>query len=359
VQTHLNSLAAASKSCAGVSIGAFLCLIHIDGGSTALGRQQPDYRVENALVGVCQRCEADRFEQLIEQWPDSRLPADLKQRSLSAAAKACCEPIVSALLDQGADPSVKDEFWWSAFEKALVGDCRTLFWDLVLGMDIPVDGRDDLTMQRRKEAALLAAARWGTSHEVAALLAMGIEPDVQDSIHTPLHHAIAAGDAQSVTLLLRAGAQPKHVPFFHRLEDHDGPSLRGSAVMFAVDACRAEILELVLNACEPLHSQSLDELLIQAAFRPAPESVALLLERGANPLATTSGRSALELAAIAAKSPEMVRILINAGANPDAPNAQSLSPRAIVAGIIDSENRSPELRERMQQVLEALERPKD
>ena len=128
--------------------------------------------------------------------------------------------------------------------------------------------------------------------------------------------------------------------------------------MMAVDACRPEILKLVLVACDPLDSKDLDELLLNATFRPSPESVSLLLERGANPRAAEGGSSALQRAVMSAKSPEMVRMLVNAGADPDLPNSQGHSPKMLVALMMENAKSDAE-KQQMLLVLKALESPED
>jgi ankyrin repeat protein len=160
---------------------------------------------------------------------------------------------------------------------------------------------------------------------------------------TPLHVAVATGQADVVRLLVEAGADPSartehgrtplHVALQHC--PHMVDVLRGLGAV--VDAASAAYLDDVaqlrreLDAGARLTGPATGDLLAWAAYGGAEDAARLLLERGAD-----ADTGALHAAAGRARA-DMVRLLLDAGADVDRrePDTGRTPLHAAVSGAPD------------------------
>jgi ankyrin repeat protein len=144
---------------------------------------------------------------------------------------------------------------------------------------------------------------------LAALLLCGASPAIAAAAATPdgttaLHEAVYAGDAQAVSRLLQAGADPAAQNLFG-----------ATPLMLAAMRGDAPVLRLLLDAGADVESPNSEDqtALMVVARTGSLEAAKLLLKRGANVHARESwgGQTALMWAA-AQSQPEMIRLLARA-----------------------------------------------
>lgn len=133
-----------------------------------------------------------------------------------------------------------------------------------------------LACARAPEQRLLRAAELGDPATVAALLAAGTDVDCRDrGGWTPLMHAAAHGDAESVRILIAHGASP----FVTTRRDEQGP------LILAARWNRVEVVRAVLQFSKRIDRE--DSIgwpaLMWAAHLGRTDVVAALLDAGADP----------------------------------------------------------------------------
>ncbi|WP_329117169.1 ankyrin repeat domain-containing protein [Streptomyces sp. NBC_01353] len=188
---------------------------------------------------------------------------------------------------------------------------------------------------------LTRAAEDGDVAAVARLLGAGAEVDAPNSVRrTALDLAVSAGHAETVRLLLAAGADP-----CQRTGEYDELTpLLQAAMRPDTDVVRA-----LLAAGAPMCAQGkMDWVPLVVAATSGdlgyPQIVVLFLDHGADINAVMKGRTALELA-VAGGKVQMARWLLGRGA---VPTAHALSTAHHHA------RRSPEDAERYALVIHAL-----
>ena len=165
----------------------------------------------------------------------------------------------------------------------------------------------------------LAARTPGRADAAALLVARGAIPDaVNAKDWTPLHAAAErAVTLDALRVLLDAGANPDI-----RYTDRDGDIFGVTPQKLAVsqpEGPQAAALMLSYADRERLPETDLSSLLHSALERGHPDTVKLLLDRGAHPDTTNFfGESALHVAA-AVGNVEAMRVLLDAGSHPNRP----------------------------------------
>ncbi|MFF8315539.1 ankyrin repeat domain-containing protein [Streptomyces bobili] len=194
-------------------------------------------------------------------------------------------------------------------------------------MDIP----DQLTL----------AAENGDGPAVARLLGAGAEVDAPNSVRrTALELAVSAGHAETVRLLLAAGADPRRPA---------GEYEELTPLLLAAMRPNAEVVTALLTAGAPMGSQGLMGLVPLAVAATSgdegyPQIVLLFLDHGADINAVMRGRTALELA-LASGNVLMARWLLGRGATPT---------RYALGMACNRARQSPDAAERYAVVIDAL-----
>ncbi len=179
-------------------------------------------------------------------------------------------------------------------------------------------GADTEYRDHNGDRALLWASRSGNSGVVRRLLEAGSPPDSADDPYgrTPLMEAASAGSAEAVRLLLAAGADP------HRFDQSAETALHYAAgspgatrLLLEAGANPNAITEYLFWT--PLHDA--------AAYGDA-EVVRLLLQAdGAREARNSDGNTALMLATLAQRT-DSVAAMLEAGADPNLGNDAGLTP---------------------------------
>ncbi len=245
---------------------------------------------------------------------------------------------VRLLLDNGADPNVRNEAGASALMWAVDDLEKTR---LLLQRGALVNARSE----HGRTALSIAASRFGSLAVVRLLLDSGADPSVKSPSYkgplTPLSEAAEVGDEAVVRLLIERGADVKSAgpfPLIAALNANDarcvdllipsadratlsmvlaslGPPL-GTAAGFG----NAKLIQRLLDHGADVNARSRGgrSLLIDLANSDSfpAESITTLIERGANPnLRTEAGQTALDFANQRGRTPT-VDLLAKAGAKP-------------------------------------------
>lgn len=192
-----------------------------------------------------------------------------------------------------------------------------------------------------------AAAEWGRNRVLRALLAIGAGVNSLDSRkQTPLHHAVAGAQEESVNFLLESNADPNIV-------GQNGTPLT-AAVLWNYHDSREGIIKLLLrrgadpNLGSVGGSTALD-LAIRRDDRLMLEVVDLLLSAGADPSRNDRrGRSALDRAR-ESRSPALAAIFqkhsfpvaVESTASPDKPKQTRFNPATAPIPTVVAEPNKP------------------
>ena len=265
---------------------------------------------------------------------------------LIVAADRCRLDDVTAELDAGASPNLRDDDGWSPLLFVAQRDCVEVV-DRLLSA-----GADPTAVNDARFAPLYLAAQNGREQAVSRLLEAGASPlralpggdtpllvaafrgheqvarllidagsplDVpRDDGFTPLLAAVQEGHADIVALLLSAGADP------NRATDRGRTALMRAASDRAVELA-SQLLE---TGADPNATDRRGITALHlAADRDAPEVLELLLEPIANvDVQDDRGRTPLHFAA-SEDAPEVVELLLDAGANPNIEDNRDRTPQ--------------------------------
>ena len=295
-------------------------------------RAQPGAR--DTLVLAARLGDLDALAALLAGGSALDLRGEGGETALEVAAAAGEEEAVRMLLAAGADPSIESKAGGSALLLAVSAGRVATAGALLEHAGVP-DGQ--------KAAALYRANELGSSDLVRGLLRGGADAALarRDGL-TPLEHALQYGSESVVTAYLEDGyaLSPAAAARLGWVEQLDALLEEGAApseasadgrlpVQHAIENDRIDALRVLLDhgagvdAALPTWDQR--SPLHEAAARPDPMGLALLLERGAapNPLDRV-GRSPL-YRAVAQGREEAARLLLESGADPNlAPRGEAL-----------------------------------
>lgn len=224
---------------------------------------------------------------------------------------------VQLLLDRGADVNATNAAGSTALLRA-ASDFSKL--KLLVERGANVNTRSQLG-----HTPLILAARPANSHRaVEFLLARGAEVNASNYFGgTALMAAAASGDAKSVELLLKHGANPNAQP----APSEEGFLFGGgrSALMWAAYRGDTKIMQLLVDAGAQVNAEAgLGTPLSQAAWADRTTAARWLIERGAdvNQMTHLDGYTPLHWAASTESSDaRLVKLLLQRGANPNAEGA--------------------------------------
>ncbi len=263
--------------------------------------------------------------------------------------------VVRLLLDNGADPNVRNEAGATALMWA-VDDLEKTRLLLRRGADVNARSEDGRT------ALSIAASRYGSLAVVRLLLDSGANPSVKSPSYkgtlSPLSEAAEVGDEAVVRLLIERGADVKGAgpfPLFAALVANDArcvdlliPSADratlSSALVYLAPPFgseagfgNAKLIQRLLdhgadvNARGPGGRSILMNLVNSDSF--PVESTTTLIERGADPnIRTEAGQTALDFASRRGRTP-IVDLLVKAGANPGNASPVRVSPPKPVGSV--------------------------
>ena len=202
---------------------------------------------------------------------------------LMRAAEIGQADLVRLLLDGGANPNLRDRNGRSAAEIAIEADSVEVIEALLEG-GADFDARDSYD-----QSLVLRVVESGRESAYAILDAFGryeVDVNVGNERRTPLYHAVEQGDAQLVSALLRAGADPS-------LASGSG------ALPLSPALSNPEVLDLLLKAGADPNGIDRDgnPVLFEALFAVSIEAAEALIKAGADvDRPGADGRSALERA---------------------------------------------------------------
>ena len=257
-------------------------------------------------------------------------------------------PLVSMLLERGADPWMRDSLGRTALHVAIESDRADAVEDLRGSTDaldiFAAAGLGDsatvskllkdsphlaLEAQADGVAPLFYAAHSGCTDSARALLDAGADPSPRSDRYwaclTPLHLAVQSRNTGVVRLLLDRGADV----------DASGPSqasYKPTPLQVAARWGGIEVVRLLLDHGADIYAGSGDRgegfgnsVLRWVAYANQTDILRLLLERGLD-LQHPSARTALHVAAARGHA-ELVKLLIENGADPSARDDDGLTPR--------------------------------
>ncbi len=256
--------------------------------------------------------------------------------------------VVRLLLDNGADPNVRNEAGASALMWA-VDDLEKTRLLLQRGADVNARSEDGRT------ALSIAASRSGSLAVVRLLLDSGANPSVKSPSYkgplTPLSEAADVGDEAVVRLLIERGAAVKSAgpfPLIAALNANDArcvdlliPSADRATLSMALASLgpplgnaagfgNAKLIQRLLDRGADVNARgrggrSILMNLVNSDSFPV-ETVTTLIERGADPnIRTEGGQTALDFASQRGRTP-IVDLLVKAGAKPGNASPVRVSP---------------------------------
>ena len=161
------------------------------------------------LIGGRHRVMADFAQRILLANPDLAHESYGGRTLLHAAAAAGALPIVSALLEMGVDPDIRDAGGHTPLY-CLANECRG--GRPVVKMLVQAGAAVDACDGVKRCTALHMAARRDNADAAEALLDCGAAIEARDSLgETPLRRAVNCGQRNVAALLLARGADPHSV----------------------------------------------------------------------------------------------------------------------------------------------------
>lgn len=300
-------------------------------------------RLEERLVSAIKNGPPDDVRARLAEMPDFAVVSGRGDReTLEEAIRAGRPEVVRVLLENGADASLRVNFWSPLGQAAAAGDLELIRLFIAWGADPAAKGPVFLgtplmdavaagqaaaaralieagaevnTSDRRERSALNLAIERGDEAMIALLHEAGAA--APDEKERKMAVAAKRGDLAEVRALLAVGADPaKELPG------------RESAFGEAVLGGHAAILAALLGAGRP-GPKAMALAMKRAAYRGDAEVIRLLLAAGADPDSDDGYRTALSEAAEHGHE-EVVRMLLEAGADP---NKETDGPSALAAAL--------------------------
>lgn len=286
----------------------------------------------------------------------TRIPAAMSD--LHRAAKLGPPEVLERLLAEGADPDAQDDFGHTPLHAAaFTGDpelVRTLLRH----------GANPRARDRHGVPALLRAVRMLRREMAELLLDAGAEVGGRDSFGaTPLHYAAKSGRVELMELLVARGAELSAVDGTGRMPVQwaQDPGAAGwlleqgaeHTLDLAVRCGGPALLDRWLGWGTPLSERMGDggSLLGYAAEHAPPETVSLLLSRGARPDGETFDERTPLLRAIGKERVAVVEALLAAGADPARESAEGEAPLDACRGYRATDRDLGEERRRVAELL--------
>lgn len=191
-------------------------------------------------------------------------------------------PIIKLLLENGADPNIKDDNGSTALFHASANNIPETVALLLRG------GADPNVQNDKGNTALIYASLYDRPNIITSLLKADADPNIQSDRDFPLLNAVRGKWPMNIRVLLNGGADPNQ-------KDNRGIS----ALDFASRMGYSRIVELLLNggANPDIQDNNLNTPLMSASTRGNDEIVRILLERNADPnLEDNDGNTALTIA---------------------------------------------------------------
>ena len=164
------------------------------------------------------------------------------------------------------------------------------------------------------------AARQGDADAITVLINAGADPNVKDAQDggIPLHEAALRGHTEAIAALLDAGADT------NAKNENGLTPLHGATIMG-----HAEAIAALLDAGADTNAKNengLTPLHLWAFFIGTTEIIAILIEAGADPNAKNDSRSTPLHVAVSGGRTEAIALLLDAGADPNAKDDSRSTP---------------------------------
>ncbi|KAK7414160.1 hypothetical protein QQX98_006946 [Neonectria punicea] len=259
---------------------------------------------EDRLKWAVEEGNATEVELLLEQGANPGLKDESQQMPLVWAAKAGQTDVVRLLLEKDVEIDSRDEEGRTPLSYA-AEEGHAAVVSLLLDKGADVHSRDEAEW-----TPLMSAAMRGHEAVASLLLEGGAGPDTRDNDGwSPLLHAAADGHAGVVSLLLERGADPD-------IRDEE----QQSAISWAAEHGHLAVVELLLARNVSPNDDETDQTPLAKALDHSFDTedytiVKLLLKHGADPFSEVywDNRSPLELAA-ANGLKEMVALFLSVDA---------------------------------------------
>ena len=229
-----------------------------------------------------------------------------------AAAYGNTAEVVNFLLNEEADPTIRDSFGRTALMHAVKRNATDVLDVLIRGgSEINAQDNDGMT-------ALMLAANVDNVCAIETLLKAGAKTDLKDSDGmTALMFAAFNGSEELIRLLLDAGRNVPGGEAVTRLQDSEG----WTALVFAAQKNTPEAVKLLIDAEAqsggPVLSEKKMEVLLIDAVRKARLNVDMRRD---------SLFKALMVAASNNKDPQVIKLLTGVGADVNARDAHNQTP---------------------------------
>ncbi len=191
------------------------------------------------LLQAAAKGDVDALQQQIDSVDDINMTDEYGHTALISAILANNEDCVALLLNSGADFEKPCDFtkWTPVHNAAVTGNVRILNKLIEAGADIHAIDKDGAS-------ALSLAALNGSTDCVRLLIDAGVDVNTPDenSLTTPLMHAIAIGNVRCVELLIEADADIYREDLGGRTAFNESSRINGKTIQALLDD-RHDVLE--------------------------------------------------------------------------------------------------------------------
>jgi ankyrin repeat protein len=279
------------------------------------------------LFTAIRKADAQGLRKLLDRGADVNARDAERNTPLILASFYAGPECVALLIAKGADVNAANKAGATALIRAATSYEKTR---LLVAAGANVRARTALG----NTPLILAARRAGNSRTVALLLARGADATGHNGAGVgPVLSAAAGGDAESVRLLLNAGARADEPPGSKSGAADFGAGFR-TPLMWAAYYNHVRMIRLLLDrGAYPNRATYFGSPLSQACWSDGFEAAELLLARGANSNArdTIANFTPLHWAAGTESSrPYLVRLLLDNGAEPNAVGGEPVGALGLV-----------------------------